>query len=78
MTLNEACDKRIARLKRPCWTTAYLKIDLVEEKYMGPWMHLFDRACQQVIGEPTPQTLLNADSTSDYVPYDGPLDEADK
>ncbi len=64
------------------WTTAYMKIDIIQHpaaRFLGPWLHLYDRVCQQVIGEPTPQhTFSIGDTIDDYEAYTGPLDEADK
>lgn len=61
--------------------TAYMKLDIIkcgDETFCGPWYHLYDRVCQQAIGEPTPQNTIGiGDTTDDYETYTGPLDEAD-
>lgn len=81
MTLSDAANAGQPRLRRPCWSssTAYIRLDLLPGGMRGPWLHLFDRHCQEAIGEPTPQTILGLDDeTDDYVAYDGPTDVADK
>ena len=85
MNLDEATQKGIARIRRPTWAFAdsYLKLHLEQQAdgtfLRGPWLHLYSRTEQQLIGEPTPQTLLGLDdTTTDYEEYTGPADEADK
>lgn len=83
MTITDAVCKKIKRLRRPIWANAnaYILLILHEvegKNYFGPWYYLFDRTCQEVIGEPTPQQILAiADETADYEEYLGPLDVAD-
>jgi hypothetical protein len=82
MKLNELARAGVLRIRRPMWETAYLRLDLFRDQQgaylFGPWYHLFDRACQQSIDEPTPQTTLNVgDDADDYAPYEGPIDPAD-
>lgn len=80
MTLNEATVQGIRRLRLPNWANphTYLLLDLFEGGLRGPWLHLYDRLCQERIGEPTPQNLLGlGDTTADYEAYTGPLDPAD-
>ena len=79
MTLSEAAIKGISRVRRPMWVNdrAYARIDLIGEA-VGPWLHLYDRAAQNAIGEPTPQSVLNiGDTTADYVAYTGQIDVED-
>lgn len=79
MTLNEAAKNGINRVRRSMWANpkAYARIDLVSGG-MGPWLHLYDRSSQEVIGEPTPQTVLNiGDASDDYEEYKGEIDPAD-
>lgn len=57
MTVNEAIDKNIAKIRKPYWANpdAYLKLHLLGNGTRGPWVELYDEPCQRVIGEPTPQ-----------------------
>ena len=79
MTLNEAAKGGINRVRRPMWANpnAYARIDLVSGG-MGPWLHLYDRDSQEVIGATTPQRfmLLN-DTLNDYEEYQGEIDRTD-
>ena len=66
MTLSEASQQGIQKLRKPQWVTkAYLQIDLFPNGGHGPWGHLYDKETQQVIGEPTPQHVLVLGDTSD-------------
>jgi hypothetical protein len=80
MTLAEAARHGIRRVRLAKWAypTAYLKQDLFGED-RGPWVHLYERATQETIGESTPQTFLVmlVDDEDGFTPYDGPLDPAD-
>lgn len=81
MTLTEAAIAGISRIRRPIWrnTNVYVKLDLIENGSMGPWVHLYDRTMQQFFDAPTPQTMLAInDTTSDYEEYKGQLDKEDK
>jgi hypothetical protein len=84
MTLHEATQQGIRRVRRPCWAfpDAYLLLDLIATDNgwrRGPWVHLYERRCQESINAPTPQHLLALqDDTADYVAYTGELDRADK
>lgn len=80
MTLQEASEAGISRLRRPMWVnpSAYIKIDLLGNGMLGPWMRLYDRETQSAIGEPTPQVApLFRDSVSDYQEYIGEFDALD-
>ncbi len=79
MTIQDAVRSGIEVLRRPMWAnaTCYMRIHLFGGG-CGPWAELWDRRCQETIGEPTPQRFLNiGDTTSDYEEYTGPLDETD-
>jgi len=83
MTIREALDNKVARIRQPHWIEeAYLKLDLLEGGFHGPWGHLYSRGEQQVIGEPTPQNFLvicmNQNGENDFERYTGELDEEDK
>jgi hypothetical protein len=83
VTISEACREGVMRLRRPMWANpnAYMTITLIrqgDKLFYGPWSNLYDRRCQEAIGEPTPQKFLNVgDTTDDYVAYTGPLDPQD-
>ena len=78
MTLSQAAKLGISRIRLQMWgENTYSRIDLIGE-FHGPWMHLYDRTCQSVLGSPTPQTVLCANDTADgYEEYHGELDQAD-
>lgn len=81
MTLSEAAKRGITRLRLPWWANenAYVRIDIVGNGQAGVWLHLYDRAAQEAIGEPTPQSVLCiGDSTVDYEAYQGKLDREDQ
>lgn len=79
------------RLRETAWANpqAYARFSVVRtydgSRTLGPWMHLFDRLTQEVIGVPTPQVhllVLDPDMTArvleeDHDVYTGPLDPAD-
>jgi len=88
MNLDEAARQGILRVRKDVWAfaDAYLRQDLLPNGGRGPWVHLFSRQEQEIIGEPTPQSILVPSEfgrrildprDDDYVPYTGPLDEAD-
>ena len=80
MNLSEATKSGISRLRRPMWANknAYIKIDLLEDGFMGPWMHLYDRPMQDLLGESTPQSFFaSPDTVCDYIEYSGELDNAE-
>lgn len=68
---------------------AYLRLAVLVidgQRNIGPWAHLYDRATQEAIGEPTPQAFvtfmapfnMSAFLTQDYDPWTGALDPADE
>jgi hypothetical protein len=61
--------------------SAYIRLLPVDE-YIAPWAFLFDRQTQEVIGAPTPQTILILGAAHDYCtdfePYTGELDKEDR
>jgi hypothetical protein len=80
MKMKEAIEKRIPRLRQETWgKNAYLRIDLLDGGYVGPWAHLFDREIQEVCELPTPQTILRMQGNpeADFEEYTGPIDPAD-
>lgn len=80
MTLSEAAKAGICRVRRPMWADekTYARLDLVGDGRMGPWLHLYSRAEQSAIGEPTPQEIMCVgDTTDDYEEYTGETDSDD-
>ena len=74
MKLTDAASKGITRVRRPVWAdeTAYLKLDILSDGGMGPWVHLYEPDAQAAIGVKTPQDILAIDDkTDDYVEYTG-------
>ena len=85
MTLQEATEKAIERVRLPEWNPqAYVRLDLFQLDngtwLRGPWLHLYDRAGQCIFGMETPTDIIGVPCPdgAEYVPYEGPLDEADK
>lgn len=83
MTIKEAAENKIYRIRRPMWPeAAYIRLLQASDKYISPWAFLFDRQTQSVIGEPTPQTILILGSAHDYCtdfePYTGEPDKEDR
>lgn len=86
MTLTDAFHKNISRVRKTVWINpyAYLRQDILKhesanERFCGPWCHLFDRKTQELIGEPTPQSILAMYcEADDWEIYTGPIDENDK
>lgn len=79
MTIDEAVENGISRVRRPMWSNpnAYVRLDLVDGG-RGPWLRLYDRTSQEAIGEPTPQVApCFNDSLTDYEEYTGPIDPVD-
>jgi len=79
------------RFRDPVWSNpeAYARLSVLvqdDRRVLGPWLHLFDRRSQEVIGEPTPQVLMLVGSTLfdpgrfrayEIEPWTGALDRAD-
>ena len=82
------------RVREPQWANlhAYARFSVLtgagldQPRMLGPWMHLFDRHTQEVIGEPTPQALClllqpggsRGFLEANWIVYDGPIDPADQ
>jgi hypothetical protein len=77
MTLQEAAQKGIARLRLPHWSfkNAYVRQDILPSGLVGPWLHLFSPDEQKAIGVETPQTFLRLGSFDEarFEEYTGPL-----
>jgi hypothetical protein len=81
MTLKEAAEKGIARLRLPHWafSNAYVRQDLMPDGHggwlVGPWLNLFSPDEQKAIGVETPQATLRLGEIDnhEFVEYTGPL-----
>lgn len=78
------------RVRESHWANpqAYARVSVLtmrDGRSLGPWLHLFDRVTQELIGEPTPQAvawvmLPNAITRflmTEQEVYTGPLDPTD-
>lgn len=79
MTLRQALDQRIPRVRKVVWAnpTAYLRLPLLAEGY-GPWAELYDERVQrEVVGvRPGSQRVCVVGVYGDddgYEVYDGPV-----
>lgn len=80
MTLAEAAEQGITKLRNPVWITdAYMEIIIVEvsgHRCHGLWGQLFDRETQKAIGAPTPQpVLLDGIDMDMWEPVDAVVEE---
>ncbi len=52
MTIQEALDRRIPRIRQPQWAfpRAYIRLPLLADGKYGPWAELYDRRSQEAIG----------------------------
>lgn len=82
MTITEAIQQRIPRVRKAIWAypNAYLRLPLFAEGH-GPWAELYDDAVQMNLGvRPGSQRICIAlpDSTEDWEIYSGPISEYEK
>jgi len=80
MTIKEALDKRIPRVRRPMWAspTAYLRLPLLFADGVGPWAELYDDDCQLHVLDCRPGSqricvLLDDEAITDFETYTGPV-----
>lgn len=58
--------------------TAYIRLDFAGDGRREPWLCLYDRAVQSLIGKPIPQVFFSCDDIADdYVEYVGEQDIED-
>lgn len=76
MTIREALERRIPRVRKPIWKSdqCYLRLPLLEDGW-GPWAELYDDIVQPLIEVEPGQKLLVLQVLDDdgYVVYDGPI-----
>lgn len=83
MTLQEAVDKGVARLRQPQWVndTDYIKIDILKGNKLGPWFHLYSPINKQIgNSNPLSHLWINFDNATEYnmwEEYKGPIDKAE-
>lgn len=88
MKLLDLATKGHRRARRSIWASPECYLRLPRRKCVGDgliiyeiWSFLFDRATQQLIGEPTPQELFTPSIDApedDWEPYSGPIDPEDR
>ena len=56
MTLNEAIEQRIPRVRQAIWSNpnSYLRLPLFKNGLSGPWAELYDDDCQERVLEIRP------------------------
>lgn len=81
ISANEAARRGIERLRQPNWISPYdhIKIDILEDGTLGPWLHLFSPQNTLLVGH-DPHSMLWALSPGTIdndkkclLPYSGPL-----
>lgn len=80
MTIQEALQQRIPRVRQPRWANpdAYLRLPLFANGTYGPWAELYDDRTQEAIGIPpgSQKLCVLLPSIADdkgYESYDGPI-----
>lgn len=76
--LVDSCERWPLRARRAVWAdpNTYAKVAARN----APFVELYSSETQRLIGEPTPQVVFawNAGAEADWLPYDGPLDAAER
>ena len=79
MTIAEAAADGIKWLRLPEWQPrSYIKLFLPKDGGYGPWMYLFDRNIQEVMGYKTPMPILIEGHEARYEKFVGTVDQADR
>ena len=82
MTIKEALQNRIPRVRLPVWNEkAYLRLPLTENNMFGPWAELYDRYGQEALGYGvgTQKIAIHTMFEDDgYEVYEGEPDESEK
>ena len=83
MTIKEALEKRIPRIRKQAWSAvSYLRLPLLKDGKTGPWAELYDRPGQLAIGEKvgSQRILLMGDALNDdgFFPYQEKPDAAEQ
>lgn len=78
MTLKEAVNKKISKVRRPMWANpnAHLRFDILANGSFGPWVHLYDSWGQKATDVPvgSQSFLWPLDEHNDYVEFEGDED----
>lgn len=84
MTLKEALEQRIPRIRSPKWKDdTYIRLPLLPDKTHGPWAELYSRFEQMALDIPVGSqkigmwTLLE-DTSDEWERYEGPVDPAEQ
>lgn len=82
ISINEAAEKGIERLKKPIWKMEedHIKIDIIDKK-PGPWIKLYSPFNQECNGrDPVNIPFFEIDGLNEkeFLPYTGPLPESEK
>lgn len=82
ISISEAAERGIDRVREPQWADPldHIKIDLLGNGKMGPWIHLYSPFNQECNGhDPEDMLFINFDCQSKYyVPYDGALPDSEE
>ena len=81
MTIQEALDQRIPRVRKPVWANpqAYLRLPLRPGGAIGPWAELYDDLCQAEVIQVRPGSqrlcpmLPEIAGDDGYERYTGPV-----
>jgi len=82
MTIKEAIEQRIPRIRKPIWgyPNAYLRLTYTNND-VNIWTQLYSRDEQEAANLPTPQevliTSLYDKNDNDYILYEGEIDKDD-
>lgn len=80
MTIHEAAQQGIARLRKSIWSPkCYLRLDLFPDGSHGPLVHLYDAYTQGILQVPIPQDILATRIIdTDFIAHTGELHHTDK
>jgi hypothetical protein len=77
VTINEALQQRVPRVRLPHWASprCYLRLPLLKDGMHGPWAELYDDDCQEHLLKIRPgsqRVPMFGESEQTYEPYTGP------
>jgi len=84
MTIQEAIEQRIPRIRSPKWKDdTYIRLPLMEEGSHGPWAELYARFEQTALDIPVGSQkigmwTLTEDTSDEWEVYEGPVDPAEQ
>lgn len=81
MTIREALNKRIPRVRKPEWNKfAYLRLPLTENNTYSAWAELYDRPSQEALGKEVGKDrllIMNLLNEEGWEKFEGEKDEAE-